>query len=58
MAKGKSMVHKLDKETRREHFRNWDANQSGGKGDGHRTSTAQTREKFKSGYDAIDWSKK
>jgi hypothetical protein len=40
MAKGKSMVHKLDKETRREHFRNWDANQSGGKGDGNRTSTA------------------
>ena len=26
MAKGKSMVHKLDKETRKEHFRNYDAN--------------------------------
>ncbi len=58
MAKGKSMVHKLDKETRKEHFRNYDANGNGGKGDGNRTSTPETREKFKSGYDGIDWSKK
>jgi len=58
MAKGKSMVHKLDKETRKEHFRNWDANNSGGKGDGNRTSTTETRAKYKSMYDQIDWSKK
>ena len=57
MAKGKSMVHKLDKETRKEHFRNWDANGNGGKGDGNRTSTPVTRNKFKSGYDGIDWGK-
>ena len=58
MAKGKSMVHKLDKETQKRHFRNHDANSNGGKGDGTRTSTSETRKKFKSGYDAIDWSKK
>ena len=58
MAKGKSMVHKLDKETRKEHFRNWDANNSGGKGDCNRTSTSETRAKYKSMYDQIDWSKK
>jgi|GEM_PF-1974437 hypothetical protein len=58
MVKGKSMVDKLDKETKKEHFRNYDANSSGGKGDGNRTSTAETRAKFKSGYDGIDWSKK
>jgi hypothetical protein len=54
MAKGKSMVHKLDKETRNRHF----PESNGGKGSKSRTSTPETREKFKSGYDAIDWSKK
>tara|TARA_R110000803_G_scaffold48943_1_gene101826 strand:+ start:142 stop:318 length:177 start_codon:yes stop_codon:yes gene_type:complete len=58
MAKGKSMVHKLNKETKKEHFPNWDANNSGGKGDGKRTSTPETRKAFKSGFDGIDWSKK
>lgn len=52
------MVHKLNKETKKEHFPNWDANNSGGKGDGKRTSTPETRKAFKSGFDGIDWSKK
>ncbi len=58
MAKGKSLVHKLDKETQKQHFPNHHANLNGGKGSGTRTSTPETREKFKSGYDGIDWSKK
>jgi len=58
MAKGKSMVDKLDKETKDRHFRNHSANANGGKGDGNRTSTAETRAKYKSMYDQIDWSKK
>jgi len=48
MAKGKSLVHKLDKETQKEHFPNHHANLNGGKGSGNRTSTPETREKFKS----------
>tara|TARA_R110002072_G_scaffold103586_1_gene227201 strand:- start:28 stop:204 length:177 start_codon:yes stop_codon:yes gene_type:complete len=58
MAKGKSLVHKLDKETQKEHFPNHHAKLNGGKGSGNRKSTPETREKFKSGYDGIDWSKK
>jgi hypothetical protein len=54
MAKGKSMIHKLDKETQKRHF----PNLNGGKGDGNRTSTSGTRKAFKSGYDSIDWGKK
>jgi hypothetical protein len=57
MAK-KNMVNKLSKETQERHFPNHHANMNGGKGSGNRTSTPETREKFKSGYDAIDWSKK
>ena len=58
MAKGKSLVHKLDKETQKEHFPNHHANLNGGKGSGNRTSTAETRAKYKSMYDQINWSKK
>ena len=54
MAKGKSMLHKLSKETRDRHF----PESNGGKGSRPRTSTPETREKFAKGYDAIDWSKK
>jgi|TARA_R110000787_G_scaffold282412_1_gene394250 hypothetical protein len=54
MAKGKSMVHKLDKETQRRHF----SDVNGGKGDRNRTSSTETRKAFKTNYDAIDWSKK
>ena len=53
MAK-KGMLHKLDKETRNRHF----PESNGGKGGKARTQTNETREKFKSGYDGIDWSKK
>ena len=53
MAK-KGMLNKLDKETRNRHF----PESNGGKGSKDRTQTNETREKFKSGYDSIDWSKK
>ena len=54
MAKGKSMLHKLSKETRDRHF----PESNGGKGSKPRTSTQETRDNYKKGYDAIDWSKK
>ena len=51
--KGKSLVHKLDKETRDRHFPEY----NGGKGSHARKSTPSSREVFKSNYDKIDWSK-
>ena len=53
MAK-KGMLHKLDKETRNRHF----PESNGGKGSKPRTQTNETRAKYKSMYDQIDWSKK
>ena len=53
MAK-KNMLHKLDKETRNRHF----PESNGGKGSKPRTQTSETRAKYKSMYDQIDWSKK
>jgi hypothetical protein len=52
MAKG--YMDKIDKKTRDRHFPEF----SGGKGSHPRKSTGETREAFKKGYDAIDWSKK
>ena len=54
MSKAKSLIHKLDKETRSRHF----PESNGGKGSHARKSTQSSRKSFKSNYDAIDWSKK
>ncbi len=53
MAK-KNLLHKLDKEPRNRHF----PESNGGKGSKSRTQANETRAKYKSMYDQIDWSKK
>jgi hypothetical protein len=54
MSKKKPLLAALDKKTRERHF----PESNGGKGSHARKSTPETRDKFKSGYDGIDWSKK
>ena len=51
---GQSLVHKLEKKDRDRHF----PESNGGKGSHARKSNKKTREAFKKGYDAIDWTKK
>jgi hypothetical protein len=48
-----NMLGKLDKETRARHF----PESNGGKGSHARKSTKETREVYKTKFDAIDWSK-
>lgn len=50
----KNHIRSLDKATRDRHF----PELNGGKGSKPRKSTDATRDAFKKGYDAIDWSKK
>ncbi len=50
--KNKGLLHKLDKKTRDKHF----PEHNGGKGSHARKSTVESREVYKSNYDAIDWS--
>ena len=48
----KGLLDKLDKKTRDKHF----PEHNGGKGSHARKSTVESREVYKSNYDAIDWS--
>ena len=48
----KGLLHKLDKKTRDKHF----PEHNGGKGSHARKSTVESREVYKSNYDAIDLS--
>lgn len=47
--KGKSLVHKLDKETRDRHFPEY----NGGKGSYARKTTTESRKAFSDNYDRI-----
>jgi hypothetical protein len=51
MSKKKPLLAALDKKTRERHFPESNGSHA-------RKSTAETSDKFKSGYDGIDWSKK